>query len=161
MCGIAGIMTTDGRAPDLGVLDRLAGALRHRGPDGDGRHLAADVGLVQTRLAIIDLETGDQPLYEPGGAALICNGEIYNYIELRVRLDGVDFATQSDCEPPLHLYRRDGIGFTKALRGMYALAIHDPARGRLVLARDPVRSSSHCIMSRTRASWPSPRSRRR
>ncbi len=137
MCGIAGIMTTDGRAPDPAVLDSLGAALRHRGPDGGGRHLAADIGLVQTRLAIIDLETGGQPLYEPGGAALICNGEIYNYIELRAALDGVKLATGSDCEPPLYLYRRDGIGFTRALRGMYALAIHDPAQARLVLARDP------------------------
>ena len=137
MCGIAGIMTADGSPPSESVLERLADALAHRGPDGRGRHMAGGVGMVQTRLAIIDLETGDQPLFEPGGAALICNGEIYNYIELRAGLDGVDFATGSDCEPPLHLYRRDGIGFTKALRGMYALAIHDPARGRLVLARDP------------------------
>ncbi len=137
MCGIAGIMTTDGRAPQAAILDRLADLLRHRGPDGQGRHLAGDVGLVQTRLAIIDLETGDQPLYEPGGAALICNGEIYNYIELLRELDGVNLKTGSDCEPPLHLYRRHGLDFTGMLRGMYALAIHDPAARRLVLARDP------------------------
>ena len=61
-------------------------ALRHRGPDGDGQYRSGDVGMVQTRLAIIDLATGDQPLYEPGGAALIANGEIYNYLELRDEL---------------------------------------------------------------------------
>ncbi len=137
MCGIAGIMTRKGTPPDRATLDRLARALGHRGPDGEGIHIAGGVGMVQTRLAIIDLETGDQPIYEPGGAALVANAEIYNYLELRHELPGVAFATGSDCEPPLHLYRRDGLGFTAALRGMYAIAIHDPVDGRLVLARDP------------------------
>jgi asparagine synthase (glutamine-hydrolysing) len=107
------------------------------------------VALVQRRLAIIDLKTGDQPLYAPcadgaadGGAevALIANAEIYNYVELRQALidaHGTNFRTNSDCETPLHLYLRHGTGFAAALRGMYAIAIHDPAAGRLVLARDP------------------------
>ncbi len=115
--------------------------MRHRGPDGDGRYRSGDVGMVQTRLAIIDLATGAQPLHEPGGAALIANAEIYNYVELREKLRGdarpVAFATQSDCELPLHLYRRHGLDFTAHLRGMYALALHDPGARRLVLARDP------------------------
>lgn len=137
MCGIAGIMTRDGKAPDASILGPLARALGHRGPDGEGKHLAGPVAMVQTRLAVIDLKTGDQPIYEPGGAALIANAEIYNYLELRAELGDVPQTTQSDCEPPLHLYRRDGLGFTEALRGMYAIAIHDPGDGRLVLARDP------------------------
>jgi asparagine synthase (glutamine-hydrolysing) len=140
MCGIAGLMTHDGTAPLMGPLRAMGAALRHRGPDGDGRYRSGDVGMVQTRLAIIDLATGDQPLYEPGSAALIANGEIYNYIELRRELGcerPVVFSTQSDCEPPLHLYRRHGLDFTAYLRGMYAIALHDPAAGRLVLARDP------------------------
>ncbi len=137
MCGIAGIMTKDGRDPDASILDPFARALGHRGPDGEGKYLAAPVAMVQTRLAVIDLKTGDQPIYEPGGAALIANAEFYNYIELRAGLNGVAHTTQSDCEPPLHLYRRDGISFTDSLRGMYAIAIHDPAEGRLILARDP------------------------
>jgi len=137
MCGIAGIMTNNGVAPERSYLNALRAALSHRGPDGEGVHLAGDVGLIQTRLAIIDLETGDQPLYEPGGGALVANGEIYNYVELRAEL-GVDaFSTASDCEPPLVLYRRDGLDFTRSLRGMYAIAIHDPHAARLVLARDP------------------------
>ncbi|MFQ5467798.1 MAG: asparagine synthetase B, partial [Kiloniellaceae bacterium] len=70
MCGIAGIMTADGSPPGEPTLDRLADALAHRGPDGRGRHMAGGVGMVQTRLAIIDLETGDQPFYLPDGAAL-------------------------------------------------------------------------------------------
>ena len=140
MCGIAGLMTYDGAAPPAAPLRAMGAALRHRGPDGDGRYRSGDVGMVQTRLAIIDLATGDQPLYEPGGAALIANGEIYNYLELRADLGcarSAAFSTQSDCELPLHLYRRYGLDFTAHLRGMYAIALHDPAAGRLVLARDP------------------------
>ncbi len=116
MCGIAGIMSRDGGAPPSAPLLAMGAGLRHRGPDGDGHYRSGDVGLVQTRLAIIDLATGDQPLYEPGGAALIGNGEIYNYVELRAALTGergVVFSTQSDCELPLHLYRRHGRDFTR------------------------------------------------
>lgn len=137
MCGIAGVMTRDGAPPAKAVLDALEAALAHRGPDGRGRHVKGNVGLVQTRLAIIDLVTGDQPIYASNGAALVANAEIYNYIELRAALADVPFRTKSDCEPPLHLYLRDGPEFAPHLRGMYALAIHDPGRGRLVLARDP------------------------
>jgi len=140
MCGIAGLMTLDGTAPPSAPLRAMSDALRHRGPDGDGRYRSGDVGMVQTRLAIIDLATGDQPLYEPAGAALIANGEIYNYIELRADFGSARsavFSTQSDCELPLHLYRRHGLDFTTHLRGMYAIALHDPAAGQLILTRDP------------------------
>ena len=130
-------MRADGAAPSNASLDALTAALAHRGPDGSGRYVNANVGLVHTRLAIIDLETGNQPLHEAGGAALIANGEIYNYIELREQLAGVNFATGSDCELPLHLYRRMGVDYTSKLRGMYAIAIHDPEAGKLVLSRDP------------------------
>ena len=137
MCGIAGMMTLDGEAPPLAALSAMEGALQHRGPDGYGHYRSGDVGMVQTRLAIIDLATGDQPLYEPGGAALVANGEIYNYIELKKDLPAAIFDTGSDCELPLHLYRRLGLDFPRQLRGMYAIALHDPGAGRLVLARDP------------------------
>jgi asparagine synthase (glutamine-hydrolysing) len=137
MCGIAGLMTHDGGLPSSAVLNAMQQALRHRGPDGVGHYRSGDLGMAQTRLAIIDLETGDQPLYEPGGAALVANAEIYNYIELRDQFPETNFSTQSDCELPLHLYRRHGLDFTVHLRGMYAIALHDPAERRLVLARDP------------------------
>ena len=137
MCGIAGIMTADGRPPEDEVLSLLSAALAHRGPDGRGRHAEGGVGMIQTRLAIIDLETGDQPIYAPGGAALVANAEIYNYVELRAGMTDTDFRTRSDCEPALHLYLRHGPDFARDLRGMYAIAIHDPGQGRLVLARDP------------------------
>ena len=135
MCGIAGIMTMDGRAPDAGILDRMVAAIAHRGPDGRGDHARDDVAMAQMRLAIIDLVTGDQPFYEPAG--LVANGEIYNYVELRDDLPGVHFRTASDCELPLHLYRRHGLDFVGYLRGMYTIALHDPGAGHLVLARDP------------------------
>jgi asparagine synthase (glutamine-hydrolysing) len=137
MCGIAGLMTQNGEAPRSAPLRAMQRALLHRGPDGEGHYRAADTGMAQTRLAIIDLATGDQPLYEPGGAALIANAEIYNYVDLRAEFPAVEFASRSDCELPLHLYRRHGLDFTAHLRGMYAIALHDPAAGHLVLARDP------------------------
>ena len=130
-------MTTGRDGPSTELLQRLGAALGHRGPDGQGTYRSGNVGMIQTRLAIIDLATGDQPLREPGGAALIANGEIYNYVELRERMRGAKFATQSDCEPPLLLYRRHGLDFVDHLRGMYAIALHDPDEKRLVLARDP------------------------
>ena len=76
MCGIAGFMTLSGEAPSTDGLAAMEAALQHRGPDGFGHYRVGDVGMVQTRLAIIDLATGDQPLYEPSGAALVANGEI-------------------------------------------------------------------------------------
>lgn len=140
MCGIAGVVMKNGAAASRTVLEALAGALSHRGPDGDGYHLRGAVGLTQTRLAIVDLAGGDQPLYERAGgegAALVANGEIYNDPEIRRALSGVDYATRSDCETPLRLYLREGLSFTRHLRGMYAIAIDDPTSDRVVLARDP------------------------
>jgi len=138
MCGIAGIALKPGATLPEATERALDAALAHRGPDGSGRHAAPGAVLLQRRLAIIDLATGDQPLFEPGGAALVANGEIYNYLELkRDALAGVAFATASDCEPPLHLYRCEGLGFARHLRGMYAIAIHDRTGRRVVLARDP------------------------
>ena len=137
MCGIAGIMTRSGAPADPDALDRLQAALAHRGPDGSGRLSRGRVGLVHLRLAIVDLNTGDQPLLTPRGTALIGNGEIYNDPDLRRAMPDTPFRTRSDCEPAVFLYDRDGVGFADALRGMYALAIHDLARDRLVLARDP------------------------
>ena len=124
-------------APDPALLDRLQAASAHRGPDGQGRLVRGGVALVHTRLAIIDLDTGDQPLFAPGGTALVANGEIYNNPELRAAMADAPFRTRSDCEPAVFLYERDGDGFADSLRGMYAIALHDPRRDRLVLARDP------------------------
>ncbi len=137
MCGIAGLMTANGSPPEAAILDRLADALAHRGPDGRGRHVEGATGLIHDRLSIIDLATGAQPLFDDAGHALIANAEIYNYVELRHELGEAQFRTNSDCEVPLRLYARLGLGFVERLRGMYAIALLDNARGRLVLARDP------------------------
>ncbi|WP_142847319.1 asparagine synthase (glutamine-hydrolyzing) [Telmatospirillum sp. J64-1] len=137
MCGIAGFMALDGKPVAEGTAGSLAQALGHRGPDGQGSHVNGDVVLVHTRLAIIDLETGDQPFLAEDGTALVANGEIYNDPELRASLPDIRFRSRSDCEPPLHLYRRAGPDFVSRLRGMYALALHDVPQGRLILARDP------------------------
>ena len=128
---------SNGRPAEPAVLDQLQAAIAHRGPDGAGRHIAGAIALLSTRLAIIDLQTGDQPLYEDQGAVLVANGEIYNDPELRARLSDVRFRTGSDCESPLQLYRRKGLDFVNDLRGMYGLAIYDPVSSRLVISRDP------------------------
>ncbi len=137
MCGIAGIQTTSGQAPSASALDAMSQALAHRGPDGEGSFVSGATGFIQTRLAIIDLETGDQPLFDDEGLALVANGEIYNYLELRREFGESKFSTHSDCETPLKLYRRDGLRFADSLRGMYAIAMYDPDGERLMLARDP------------------------
>lgn len=137
MCGIGGFMTRDGATPPAKLLVDMLVALGHRGPDGEGRYLAGGLGMVQTRLAIIDLETGDQPFYEPEGAALVANGEIYNYLELRQSLGDVPLQTKSDCEPALYLYRRHGVSYVNWLRGMFAIALYDPREDLLLLSRDP------------------------
>ncbi len=135
MCGLAGLALRQGMTPDSATLEALTRALAHRGPDGAGHHVAGSVALSHTRLAIIDLVTGDQPLFA-GPAALVANGEVYNYRELR-EANQLRCTTGSDCEPPLHLWRRDGIGFAEGLRGMYAIALTDRAARQVVLARDP------------------------
>ena len=137
MCGIAGFIRRDGSSPDPAILTRLADALAHRGPDGSGRHMLGRTGMVQTRLAIIDLETGDQPLHSKAGHALAANGEIYNYKDLTRDLPPGSLATRSDCELPLALYGDRQEAGMDALRGMYAIALHDPQRDRVVLSRDP------------------------
>ena len=136
MCGIAGMMTRGGKTPDSGVLQRMLEALRHRGPDGSGVLARGDTGLVHLRLAIVDLQTGDQPLYGGTGAALVANGEVYNDPELRRAMQGTPFRTRSDCESPVFLAESEGAAFVDRLRGMYAIAIHDPKQGRLILSRD-------------------------
>ena len=137
MCGLAGVMTRDGGAPEPALLHALRDAIAHRGPDGHGQLVRGGTALIHARLSIIDLQTGDQPLFTPAGAALVANGEIYNDPDLRAAMTATPFRTRSDCEPALFLAESEGIGFADRLRGMYAIAVHDPAAGRLLLARDP------------------------
>ncbi|MCG8545816.1 MAG: asparagine synthase (glutamine-hydrolyzing) [Alphaproteobacteria bacterium] len=138
MCGIAGIISARGPI-DRDALSRMQGALHHRGPDGKGEYHENHVGLAHTRLSIIDIEGGAQPLYADGGRlVLIANGEIYNYLELRESLgrEGYVFETGSDCETILPLYKKYGKNCVDHLRGMFAFALWDAARNKLLLARD-------------------------
>ena len=137
MCGMAGLMALEGGAPDVRAVARMADALVHRGPDGRGAYAARNVAFAHTRLSIIDLKTGDQPLDDGDRAALMANGEIYNHVELRAAHPNLNFTTQSDCEAPLRLYPDKGLDVAAELRGMYALALHDRRENSLLLARDP------------------------
>ena len=138
MCGIAGIASSAG-AVDPARLARMSSLLVHRGPDAEGTHVDGAVGLASRRLSIIDLEGGDQPLAnEDGSVVVVQNGEIYNHEELRRELEaaGHRFATRSDTEVLAHLYEEHGDAFAARLRGMFAVALWDARRRRLVLARD-------------------------
>jgi asparagine synthase (glutamine-hydrolysing) len=136
MCGIAGVLMHHGRVEER-ELQRMAAALAHRGPDDLGLHVAGPLGLVQTRLSIIDLERGHQPMLD-GPLALAANGEVYNFIELRTALEarGRRFATASDSEVILHAYALDGVDAFASLHGMFAFALWDGQRQQLVLGRD-------------------------
>ena len=140
MCGIAGIATTDGlRDTDLSLVERMLGVLSHRGPDE--QRLVSDrfAAIGARRLSIIDLETGGQPIgNEDGSVQVTQNGEIYNYVELRQDLEarGHTFRSHGDTETIAHLYEEHGDRFVDHLRGMFAIAVWDTRRRRLILVRD-------------------------
>jgi asparagine synthase (glutamine-hydrolysing) len=145
MCGIAGAVWNDAnKALEPATLQRMIDVLRHRGPDDEGAYVAdlqihAGVALGHRRLSIIDVACGKQPLSnEDDTVWVIFNGEIYNFRELRTRLEGAGhrFRTQSDTEVLVHLYEDEGPEFLKRLNGMFALAIWDARRQQVLLARD-------------------------
>ncbi len=147
MCGIVGIVggRRGGQAADkqidAAVLQRMCDALRHRGPDEEGRYLGADAALAMRRLAIIDLAGGQQPMHNRDRTAwIVFNGEIYNYKELRAQLEtrGHRFHTDCDTEAIIHAYDEYGADTPKYLRGMFAFAIWDERQEALLLARDRV-----------------------
>jgi asparagine synthase (glutamine-hydrolysing) len=138
VCGICGIATTRVGA-DVEALRAMSELLVHRGPDSAGEHVEGCVALAARRLSILDLEHGDQPIAsEDGSCVVVQNGEIYNYPELRLELEraGHVLRTHCDTEAIVHLYEEHGVGFAERLRGMFAVAIWDAPRRRLVLARD-------------------------
>lgn len=137
MCGIAGVVNFN---PDVrACLPRSLEQLTHRGPDDSGVYEHGRTALGMTRLSVIDVASGHQPMISAdAGLAIVFNGEIYNYVELREELTraGRRFRTGSDTEVILHLYDMEGLDFVSRLRGMFAIAIHDVELDRVVLARD-------------------------
>jgi len=139
MCGLAGIYAGPDRRPAKSLLLAMAGELRHRGPNGTGLLLDGRIGIAGARLAIVDLEGGDQPLSDERGRFwALQNGEIYNYLELRNELRdlGHRFATASDTEVIAHAYEEWGPGCLARFNGDFALAVWDRERRELFLARD-------------------------
>ena len=140
MCGIAGILHFDSaRRVDGEALRRMTRVLAHRGPDGEGYYENGNVGLGHRRLAIIDLATGDQPMYSRDGEVVVVfNGEIYNYVELRNELRnlGHEFVTTSDTEVLIAAYKQWGVDCQQKLNGMWAFALWDVRRKQLLLSRD-------------------------
>jgi len=139
MCGIAGFVNGGGRAADRAVVEAMTASLAHRGPDGDGVHVEGPAALGHRRLSIIDVEGGAQPLAnEDDSVWIVYNGELYNEPDLRPALEakGHRYRTRCDTETFVHLYEDEGDGFVRRLNGMFALAIWDGPRRRLVLARD-------------------------
>ena len=142
MCGICGKLNFDpAREVSPGLLKSMADAIQHRGPDDEGYYVSGPVGFGFRRLAIIDLNTGHQPICnEDGTVWIVFNGEIYNYQDLRKDLiaKGHVFKTQTDTEVIVHLYEEFGEACVKQLRGMFGFAIWDERKQRLLLARDRV-----------------------
>jgi asparagine synthase (glutamine-hydrolysing) len=142
MCGIAGTFHFDtGRTVDRTILERMTNVLSHRGPDGKGFYIDKNIGLGHRRLAIIDLSTGDQPMFSPDKKLVIVfNGEIYNYVELKEELKtlGHRFTTTSDTEVILSAYEEWGIDLQKKLNGMWAFALWDERQQQLLLSRDRI-----------------------
>ena len=147
MCGIAGLLSpidAEGRPArpiEAGELRTMIAALHHRGPDGADVRVDGGVGLAHSRLSIIDLSTGWQPIHnEDESVWVVFNGEIFNYIELRAELEarGHRFYTHSDTEVLVHLYEEHGEHFVEHLNGQFAIALHDKRRRRVLLTRDRV-----------------------
>ena len=140
MCGIAGILDIK-RKPENHILLSMTGAMRHRGPDGEGIYIDGPAGLGHRRLSIIDLNTGAQPMSNEDGSVWITyNGEVYNFVELRNELEsrGHKFRTKSDTEAIIHAYEQYGEECVKKLRGMFSFCIWDAKKKTLFLARDRV-----------------------
>jgi asparagine synthase (glutamine-hydrolysing) len=141
MCGIVGQLRPAGSPVDANLIERMCAGLEHRGPDSRGVHRDERAGLGIQRLRVIDLNTGDQPIYnEDRSVVVVLNGEIYNYRELRAELQarGHVFATQGDTEVIVHLYEEHGADCVRHLHGMFAFALWDRRSDALLLARDRV-----------------------
>ena len=141
MCGICGIYNLDGRLVDKEILRKMNHTLIHRGPDGEGYFVESNVGLGHRRLSIIDLEGGKQPMgNEDGSIQVVFNGEIYNFVEIKKDLEakGYRFRTRSDTETIIYGYEEWGEDFVQKLRGMFAIALWDSKKQKILLIRDRI-----------------------
>jgi len=141
MCGIYGVLSFRPARPEPELLARMGAVTRHRGPDDEGAYADDHVLLGMRRLSIIDLAGGHQPIgNEDGTVQVVCNGEIYNFRELREELKrkGHVFRTLSDTEVLVHLYEEEGDSFVRRLNGMFGFALWDARRRRLLVGRDPL-----------------------
>ncbi len=140
MCGISGIFHFDSlRDVDESILKKMTTTLSHRGPDGEGFYIKNNIGLGHRRLSIIDLSTGDQPMFnEEKTIAIIFNGEIYNYVELKEELQklGCKFRTNSDTEVIIRAYETWGVDCQNKFNGMWAFALWDEKENQLFISRD-------------------------
>src|SRR6266487_1715651 len=139
MCGIHGIYQFDGNAVRPEWLTAMGNVTAHRGPDDEGQHIAGNAAIAMRRLSIIDVAGGHQPISNADDTLwIVCNGEIYNFRELRAELQskGYRFKTGSDSEVLLHLYDAEGDAFVQRLNGMFAFALWDARRRRLLIGRD-------------------------
>lgn len=139
MCGIAGLFDTRGKRDfDRALMQRMSDVQHHRGPDEAGYHFEPGVALAHRRLSIIDLATGQQPLFnEDGSVAVVFNGEIYNFQELVPELEALGhvFHTRSDTEVIVHAWEAWGEDCVQRFRGMFAFGLHDRKRDTLFMAR--------------------------
>ena len=140
MCGICGFVSNHELDQDRSsLLNALNQTLDHRGPDSDGFYINGDVGMGMRRLAIIDIASGDQPIFnEDKSIAIVYNGEIYNFQELRGQLERYDhiFSTNSDTEVIIHAYEQWGDECLLKFNGMFAFSLWDDKQKRLLIARD-------------------------
>jgi len=136
MCGICGIINKKKKL-DVNILKKINNKLLMRGPDGEGFFLKKNFGLAMKRLSIIGVKNGNQPISDKFGNQLFCNGEIYNYLELKKKyFNSSKFKTNSDCEVILHLYRKFGFECLKFLDGMFSFCIWDKKKNQFFIARD-------------------------
>ena len=158
MCGIHGFFLRNGLRPDAGWLERMGKVTTHRGPDDGGAHVDGPCAIGMRRLSIIDLSGGHQPIANHDGSlVVVCNGEIYNFRELRRELQGHGhvFKTASDTEVVLHGYAQWGERFVERLNGMFAFALWDRSRQTLLVGRD-LSHSANANMPLSRSTKRSP-----
>ena len=140
MCGISGLISLNLiNEAESSIVRKMNQRLKHRGPDSDGVFSTEHVMLAMRRLSIIDLEGGQQPIFnESGDIAIVCNGEIYNHHELRAELEslGHHFSSHSDVETIVHAYEEYGVECLAKLRGMFVFALWDAKDNKLLMARD-------------------------